>query len=150
MAITDSDGLPPMAAEIDDEMMICGADVIVPQPAGRVSYMTGFVAIARLFVLLSRCLRRHRTVSTDDPTAGPNEATLINWTSQAKESLDKIIADLPPELHSDFKSTGDEHLPYGMQAANIIITALCLDFALVSRGDASMSGEPENSVGSSI
>jgi hypothetical protein len=65
--------------------------------------------------------------------AGPNKATLISWTSQAKESLDKILADLPPKLHSDFKSTGDENLPYGMQAANIIITALCLDFALVSR-----------------
>lgn len=60
-------------------------------------------------------------------------ADLVQWALDTKQELDRAMADLPNQLRPGNLGAHQGSSMYGMQAANICITALCLELALVSR-----------------
>lgn len=126
----DADGLPPLPCEVDDDMIPAQGPGTFPQPPGEPSYMVGFGTVARIFQWIYRCQWRHR-MFVGDPTAGADRSVLLAWIGDAKSALAIILGALPMQLRPDFTTGYANSSLYGMQAANICITALCLELALV-------------------
>lgn len=55
VAIQDSEGVPPLPLEVDDDF-ITRDDMLLIQPGQQHSYMVGFNCINRLFQILSQCM----------------------------------------------------------------------------------------------
>lgn len=54
------------------------------------------------------------------------------WVQEAMNELRQTLADLPPQYRPEPKSGGDSSTSFNeTQAANICITALCVEMALV-------------------
>ena len=160
--------IPPLPLEIDDEHLSTSPTQPHPQlsPAvaqtpNKQTYISGFVALCRIFVILGECQQRHRTL-INDPEAGQDMPTLMRWLDGAVERLRRITdgfaSDLPlrtARVRSGSNAgavggisgmgTGmgmaagmgtdadaDSEATAGIQQANICITALCAEFALVS------------------
>jgi hypothetical protein len=131
--------LPSMSAssfplEVDDELITTqGA---FPQPPGKVSTMTGFVAMVRLHIITGEALIRRRFPQACSPLDTPHEITAVmQWLVTAENEIDNIQANLPYQLApvQAWQATGkdEERSLYGMQRANILITALAAKFVLV-------------------
>ncbi|BEI97789.1 hypothetical protein CcaverHIS631_0300880 [Cutaneotrichosporon cavernicola] len=123
--LLDMDGTPPLPLEIDDEYL--SPHAAGEQPEDRLSYMAGFLAISRLFKVLSACLVRHRTLLNDPDSAFPPEAQ-CTFVDRSLEYVRALRADMPPALQPD-NASADTVL--GTQAANVYITALCIELALL-------------------
>jgi hypothetical protein len=119
---------------VDDEYMT--ADGCLPQPLHRVSYMTGFNTINKVFQIVSQCLTRQR-MFVIGPQSGLNADTLLEWVDASARQMRSLLLDLPKVLNADFSATPEfadtPESAYGIQQANIHITALAGEFALVSR-----------------
>lgn len=129
MALHDAEGTPPMPSEVDDEYITeLGTGF---QPVGSISLIVGYNAVTQIFRLMSQCLWRHRTWVVS-PSEALETATLLAWIPNAMGQIQQLLAGLPsclrPECNVGLQSTG----PYGTQVANIYITALCTELALVS------------------
>jgi len=115
--------------EIDDEYI--NTVGYLPQPPNRVSYMTGFCIIAKVFQVYYECLMRQR-IHLSIPGMGAETVALRAWIEQAQGRLKGIIAQAPPALIPGNEEQQDDI--FGTQRANILVTALCTEFALVSWG----------------
>lgn len=130
VAIQDSEGVPPLPLEVDDDF-ITRDDMLLIQPGQQHSYMVGFNCINRLFQILSQCMLRQRLLNSA-PSFGFNVWAHGEWVQVAMNELRQILADLPPQLQSEAESREDSLASFnGTQAANICITALCVEMALV-------------------
>lgn len=124
----EMDGVPPLPMAIDDEYI--SDEHHFPQPANKRSYMTGFVILTRIFRLVGHCLQKHRTyVAAEGSTDA--QSSLI-WIEQASEELRSLLQGVPVDTAPASTSPNDEASWWGIQCANIHITALCAEFALVS------------------
>jgi hypothetical protein len=92
--------------------------------------MIGFGAVARIFQWIYRCQWRHRMFVTD-PAACADRHALQLWIEDAKSALKHILDALPMQLRPEFTASDTNPSTYGMQAANVCITSLCLELALV-------------------
>ena len=133
ISLHDSEGIPPLPLEIDDDYIT--TSLATPQPMGTVSYMTGFVVVSRIFQILGQCQIRSKTY-VNNPTAGPSREELIQWVEKQREGIRGLLDDLPGKLRADWREEGGferaEESSLGIQRANIHITALCVELALVS------------------
>lgn len=152
------EGLPPLPLELDDEHLsgvipsqIHGSSTM-PSPhqpfSTKQTYIAGFVTLIKIFTIIGECQSRHRTLS-NDPEASQDLPTLGRWLERAVERLRRITDTLPSEYKPAKGQTpsggmggvggvgvvsgmDDEEAIKGIQQANICITALCAEFALVS------------------
>jgi hypothetical protein len=134
IALPDFEGIPPFPVEVDDEYIT--NESIQPQPSGKLSFMTGFIVISRIFQILSQTIMRQRTLRIN-PSAGPDRVALLQWIEDTTSHLRDLMSDLPEKLRHDYSAdelSGDRtvHSLYATQQANIQITALCLELCLVS------------------
>ncbi|KIR26190.1 hypothetical protein I307_05224 [Cryptococcus deuterogattii 99/473] len=130
VAIQDWDGTPPLPLEVDDDF-ITRDDVLLIQPGQQHSYMIGFNCIIRLFQILSQCILRQRLLNSA-PSFEFNVWAHGEWVQETMYELRQILADLPPQLHPEPEFQEDPSTSFnGTQAANICITALCVEMALL-------------------
>jgi hypothetical protein len=126
--IYDIDGLPPLPSQVDDDHIT--TETVFPQSASRVSFMVGFVAVARIFQLAGKALVRQRTWQ-DDPEAGPTREALLSWIDDATHRLHEIVETHAP--NSGVQGENPSNRVFGdVQRANIHVTSLCTEFTLVS------------------
>ena len=137
--------VPPLPLEIDDEHLSNS----IPHSAhpttdgNKHTYIAGFVALIKIFVILGECQQRHRTM-LNDPEAGQDLPTLMRWLDSAVDRLRRITdgfaSDLPLRKSRSLPNAAggavggtdsDVEATAGIQQANICITALCAEFALV-------------------
>lgn len=130
MQLLDMDGVPPLPLEVDDEFLSphLPADSAF-QPPGRLSYMAGFIAVSKLFKILSGCIVRHRTL-VNDPDSAQDPETLRAYVARSLDYVQALLASMPDQLQPGNASDADT--VFGTQAANVYITALCIELALVS------------------
>jgi hypothetical protein len=132
------EGTPPLPMPVDDDYI--SAQGHFPQPTGKRSYMSGFIAVTRVFRILGECLCRHRAVSNGvggTPLDTPNK---LQWIKEAVSEIQQVLDGVPaptggtsglsPQIENNVEAW------WGIQRANIHITALCAEFALVSRSAA--------------
>jgi len=131
MLLANIDQLPPYPLEIDDEYLTSQGHF--PQPEDSPSYMTGFVINTKLFNTLAECLFRNRNVAFM-LRAGVSQEVLGDWVRQQRGVLPRTLQQLPltwttrptrPDAKDDLFAT---------QYANIVVTAVTLELALVSLG----------------
>ena len=129
-------GRPQLPAEIDDELMT--PQGAFPQPENRLSYMVGFCSCVSLFPILSDILTRHRTLVNRmlGSLSVIERRDAFQWIREADGRINYVIDSLPAALRPQVP--GEEVLDpdgvYGMQRANLLITAASVRFALVSLG----------------
>jgi hypothetical protein len=150
MLIHHHEIIPPLPLEIDDEHL---SNSVLHQAhtttdGTKHTYIAGFVALIKIFVILGECQQRHRTL-LNDSQAGQDLPTLMRWLDSAVDRLrritDEFASGLPLRkargqhgggLAGGTSSVGggadaDVEATAGIQQANICITALCAEFALV-------------------
>ncbi|KAK1921136.1 hypothetical protein DB88DRAFT_499777 [Papiliotrema laurentii] len=158
MLIHHQEGLPPLPLEIDDEQLSNSTSHPLPASAAHPTYISGFVTLVKIFVILGECQHRHRTLN-NDPELSQELPTLNRWLDNAVERLRKITDKLPVEFRAkeprtEFGPTAatngsglaagmedDSDATAGIQQANICITALCVEFALLDLRLALRPGE---------
>ena len=151
MLIHHQEGLPPLPLEIDDEQLSNSTSHTLASPIPAPTYISGFVTLLRIFLILGECQHRHR-ILLNDPELGQDLPTLNRWLDIATDRLRRITDRLPAEFRPKEPKTDFGHLTNGsagigaigigmeddsdatagIQQANICITALCVEFALVS------------------
>jgi hypothetical protein len=128
------EGLPPYPLEIDDELITTQG--YFDQPAGETSYMTGFKRCVSLFPIMAECLVRHRSLMhRQQPLMLDERAAESEWIQRAGEDVDDIIDSLPPVLRkvNPIDERDEERNGvFGMQRANLLVTAASVRFVLVS------------------
>ena len=99
--------------------------------------MVGFVANLRLFQIIGQCQIRLKTL-LNNSSASLGRSRLIPWISFAQAEARKVLDGLPEPLRADGGSVNgwseSAEAAFGIQQANIHVTALCVEFALVRRG----------------
>lgn len=124
--------------EVDDELITTqGA---FTQPPGKVSTMTGFVAMVRLHIITGEALARRRFTPLGVPLSPSHDLpAIMQWIAAAENRIDEVQACLPYQLAPvqawQPAQNEEDRSPYGMQRANILITALAAKFVLVRRSD---------------
>lgn len=144
LILNDFEGVPPLPAELDDEYITAGG--VVPQPEGRLSHMAGFIAVCRIFQVMSQCITRHRAWANPAPGEGghagagagagaaaaadddDDEAALdaaerqaaadaqLAWVARAQARLRSLLAHLPPELEVNLRDAPPPCPPAGADA----------------------------------
>ena len=156
--MNDHEGLCSLPLEVDDDFIT--AQGSFPQPPQRTSIMVGFVAVSKLFKIMSEVLFRHRCVQArfhlssvweSDPLPGESgqsdmESIIVReseWIVRAHDRIREVLDGLPPDLATQRGESGmgtidprglspDSSAIFGMQVANCLITAASVQFALVS------------------
>lgn len=141
--LMDFEGFPDFPMEVEDELIT--ASGAFPQPADRLSAMTGFVTLLKLFRLMHDCIVRHRQLrrflaaataaSNGEPVVIPqaDAEQSLAWAEDALAQAEEIMNNLPSQLagEQDISHLAeDEAAVFGMQRANLLITALSLQFVL--------------------
>ncbi len=137
----DFEGVPDLPAAVDDDFITTQG--MFPQPASRPSTMMGFVAVTKLFRIMSECLYRHRMIKHRPYGVGRNAGDefeeTMDWIEAANVRIANIFDELPEVLRGSKPLTDgssglgdDERAVFGMQRANVIITIASIKFALVS------------------
>ena len=125
MLINDFQGVPSLPEPVDDEFIT--SQGMFPQPPGRTSVLAGFVAISRVFKIISECFFHTRCIQN-----GGLLTTTQEWTTQEEDKLHAVLRELPAAIQDPAnKGSGDLREVFGMQRANILITAAIAKFALV-------------------
>ncbi|ORY30802.1 hypothetical protein BCR39DRAFT_528419 [Naematelia encephala] len=130
LMLHNMEGTPPLPMEVDDEYLTHSS--IGTQPPGTISHMTGFNFNVKLFQILGQCQVRHRTW-LNDRESSPTAEALLEWVRGATSRLRGILDTLPEELREGppLRGRGAEEAFCGIQKANVHITALCAEFALM-------------------
>jgi hypothetical protein len=129
--MNDFEGVPPYPLCVDDELITTEGNL--PQPVNRPSYMTGFVANVQLMQILSECMRRHRTYQT--APMDTDVYAILMWIERAQTQMRQIIQGLPDVLGPNPPQGSvatDQMEVFATQRANLLITAVSAEFALVS------------------
>lgn len=98
--------------------------------------MTAFIAMVKLHIITGDALVRRRIPQrmSSHIVLSDHDAAL-QWVSAAETSIDNILSSLPYQLAPvqlwKYDSAEEERSLYGMQRANILITALAAKFVLV-------------------
>ncbi|KAK9897844.1 hypothetical protein P389DRAFT_62398 [Cystobasidium minutum MCA 4210] len=123
MLINDFQGVCSLPEPIDDEFIT--SQGYFYQPQGQVSVMVGFVAVSRVFRILSEVFFHHRCLTTGFKNVP------IEWTTATEHQLHQILNELPNEIMDPLiNSTEAARQVFAMQRANILITIACCKFAL--------------------
>lgn len=123
MLLNDFQGVCPLPEAVDDEYIT--SQGIFPQPHGVTSVLVGFVSISQVFHIISECFFHHRCIQCGLRT------TDLAWTADADRRLHAVLHTLPPALLDPASLSGeDDRRVFGMQRANILITAAIAKFAL--------------------
>ncbi|GMK56592.1 hypothetical protein CspeluHIS016_0304320 [Cutaneotrichosporon spelunceum] len=137
----DFEGVPPLPLLVDDEYLTPAGHL--PQPEGPPSVMVGVVAILRMFQVVSGCVARHRAFANRKRDGTPvdddfDEDASVRWITGAQARLRGVLSALPPALCMDLQASfaaeradQSDFSLFGIQQANISITALCAEFALL-------------------
>lgn len=142
----DYEGLPPLPLTVDDELITSAGSF--PQPAGKMSNMTGFVCVVQLWPILSQCIVRHRRLTLRQRhgrVLEPAEAEAEReWVQNARADVDVIRQSVPSQLLEGTYDGEDDtaRAVWGMQRANFIITEASVRFALVRAGNCCASLTP--------
>jgi hypothetical protein len=136
MLINDFQGVCSYPAEVDDDFITAQGGF--PQPPGRTSVLCGFVTVSKVFRFLHECFFHHRCVTTGMKTIP------TKWTEKAEERLNRLVGpEMPEALHHPesvgLNGLGGHSEVFGMQRANILITAAIAKFALVRAGSFSLT-----------
>ena len=141
--LNDFEEFPGLPMEVEDELIT--ASGAFPQPADRLSAMTGFVALIKLFRLMQDCIIRHRQLKRflaaaagaagGEPIVIPqaDAEQSLAWAEEALSQAEEIMNTLPPQLGGEqdiAHLAEDEAAVFGMQRANLLITALSLQFVV--------------------
>lgn len=137
--LNDFEGLPPLPLVVDDELIT--ARGAFDQQPGTISYMMGFHGCVQLFPLLAEVLVRSRRLAVrqreDRPLTTEEVDVELAWEKDLRQSMDGIIAALPPQLRADWLKGGptssdqSHDAILGMQRANIFVTDVSLRICLV-------------------
>lgn len=145
--ISDHEGLCSLPLEVDDDFIT--AQGSFPQPANKTSVMIGFVAVSKLFKVMSETLFRHRAYQNrfsydweGAQGADLDERVRVEsaWITRAHDRIKEVLDGLPQDLavqRADQAAPNNSLDPdlgaiFGMQLANCLITAASVQFALVS------------------
>ncbi|WRT66016.1 uncharacterized protein IL334_002967 [Kwoniella shivajii] len=123
MMINDFQGVCSMPEAVDDEFITSQGSF--PQPSSKPSAIAGFVAVSKLFRILSECFFHHRCIISNVRAIDPA------WTVTAEDRLHQLlreVAETPPESSGDSSEIVKNML--AVQRANILITAAICKFAL--------------------
>lgn len=135
MILHDNEGLPPLPSDVDDEDLdwakAPGIDDDRIRPQDRMSVMVGFRAVTEIFIMISQCLNQHRTLLNGDQLSDGRRAAVNEWVVETQQRLQQLMARLPSQLQPEYQPDTSADLAFGIQAANICVTALCLELALV-------------------
>lgn len=124
MLINDFQGVPSLPEATSDEFIT--SQGMFSQPTARPSVMTGFVAVCKVFRILSEAFFHHRCMVSGFHTVSPD------WTVSAEERLHEVLRDLPDAIQNPTINTSEaSRQVFAMQRANILITAAICKFALV-------------------
>lgn len=131
LVLPDFEAAGPLPLEIDDDFITPAGHL--PQPAGRTSYMAGFVFIMRIWMIVSHCVARHRAFANGEEA--DNKEENLAWVSAAQNQLRRLLESLPSSLRSELSHESSEPPAnpslFGVQQTNITITVLCAEFALL-------------------
>ena len=115
--MNDNEGLCSLPLEVDDDFIT--AQGSFPQPSNRTSIMVGFVAVSKLFKIMSEVLFRHRCCLNrfnlsnqweNDPPPGDPTSTAApmsmdeiirresTWIVRAHDRIREVLDGLPPDL----------------------------------------------------
>lgn len=135
MLICDFQGVCSLPEAIDDDFLLPQgyfAHHNAPQPL----LLVGFVAVSRVFQILSECFFRQRCSAMNAVTLGLSGQSRSEQTEDLAKSMEtrlhQILEELPPEIQEPSKVAAESYRQiYGMQRANILITTAICKFALV-------------------
>ena len=136
--LSDFEGVPPLPLDVDDDYLTPHAHL--PQPAHRTSSMTGFIAVTRIWQIVARCQLRQKIYTLQSSSFEGESAVevdgLLDWLVESLVKVRKVVDDLPKELKRDFgelqfERDGAEKVAFGIQQANIYVTALVAEFVFV-------------------
>ncbi|KLT40106.1 hypothetical protein CC85DRAFT_162721 [Cutaneotrichosporon oleaginosum] len=123
MLINDFQGLCSYPEAIDDEFIT--SQGMFPQPASKTSLLAGFVAVSKLFRILSECFFHHRCILSDLQTIS------TDWTVAAEERVHALLGDLPLAIQDPPSVPLEANRQvFATQRANILITVAIVKFAL--------------------
>lgn len=136
MILYESEGVPPLPSELDDEWLDHAKPSFIQHDAGRrqdrMSVMVGFRAVTEIFIMISQCLNRHRVLLNSAGSSEGSRESVNEWIVETKHHLQQLLVQLPFQLRPEYQPDTSADLAFGIQAANICVTALCLELALVS------------------
>ena len=125
MLINDFQGVCSYPEATDDEFIT--SQGMFPQPASKTSLLAGFVAVSKLFRILSECFFHDRCIRSQLQTIS------LDWTSDADDRVHDVLRDLPAAIQDPNTVPLEENRQgFATQRANILITVAIVKFALVS------------------
>ncbi|WWC92058.1 uncharacterized protein L201_007012 [Kwoniella dendrophila CBS 6074] len=123
MMINDFQGVCSLPEPIDDEFITSQGSF--PQPSSRPSPIAGFVAVSKLFRILSECFFHHRCIMNNVTTVD------TTWTVGIEDQLHQLLQEFPePSPDPSMNGPGIIKNMLAVQRANILITAAICKFAL--------------------
>lgn len=124
MLINDFQGVCSYPDAVDDDFIT--SQGMFPQPPSRTSSLAGFVAVSKLFRILSECFFHHRCIISELPTIA------VEWTTNAEERVHNLLRDLPAAIQDPTTVSFEaQRQVFATQRANILITVAIVKFALV-------------------
>jgi hypothetical protein len=125
MLVNDFQGVCSYPEATDDEFIT--SQGMFPQPASRTSLLAGFVAVSKLFRIMSECFFHHRCILSELQTIS------TAWTTNAEDRVHEVLGDLPAAIQDPNTVPLEANRQvFATQRANILITAAIVKFALVS------------------
>lgn len=129
-----AEGFSKLPIEVDDEYLL--ENGLAMRNTDLPSRLSGFNNCVKLFPVMGQCMARHRRFLGRSTTGEHFDVqTELYRINAAKQQVDDIVRALPPHLAVNWDGRGfndEDNAVYGMQRANILITALSVKFALVS------------------
>ncbi|WWC95031.1 hypothetical protein V866_001883 [Kwoniella sp. B9012] len=123
MMINDFQGVCSLPEPVDDEFITIQGSFL--QPTSRPSAICGFIAVSKLFKILSECLFHHRCIMAKV------QLTDTACTETLEDRLQEVLRDFPD---GSYKLSGNNdgivQNMLAVQRANILITAAICKFAL--------------------
>lgn len=121
MLINDFQGVCSYPEAVDDDFIT--SQGMFPQPPSKTSLLVGFVAVSKLFRILSECFFHHRCIQSNLKTIGPQ------WPQLAEERIHRLLTELPLSIQDPASATSNRTI-FATQRANILITTAIVKFAL--------------------
>lgn len=123
MLVNDFQGVCSYPEAIDDDFIT--SQGMFPQPPAKTSLLAGFVAVSKLFRILSECFFHHRCILSELQTI------TTDWTVAAEERVHALLRDLPGAIQDPTTVPLEANQQvFATQRANILITVAIVKFAL--------------------
>ncbi|KAL7418286.1 hypothetical protein Q5752_006742 [Cryptotrichosporon argae] len=128
------EGVPPLPLDVDDDLLPSDGSAI--QARAGPSCMSGFIAVTRIHRILGDCICHQRcALNRSDDDEPIDVAAALRWLDKALDTLHEILMSLPlvPSTDDELYALGEDDPQrwLGTQVANIRITALSAEFALL-------------------